>query len=100
MNLNIYHCLILWFFTVFYVCIYIYASGAAISEPSIGHTNWSHGAGPTWRIIPGIVSSDRMGTPIYFRHKVNGHLEGELPQPQELGTKTITMVINHLQVMG
>ncbi len=37
---------------------------------------------PTWRIIPGIVSSDRI-TAIYKQWK--GHLEG-VPQPQVLGT--------------
>ena len=30
----------------------------------------------TWRIIPGLVSGDRMGPPIYVSHENIGHLEG------------------------
>ena len=50
-----------------------------------------HHESHTWRIIP---VSKWLGSPPFIS-AMNGHLEG-VPQPQELGTKTITMVINHL----
>ena len=54
-----------------------------------------HVEASTWRMgSVCIVSSDRI-TPIFISRETAGHLEG-VPQPQELGTKTITMVINHL----
>ena len=39
-----------------------------------------------------------LGSPPFTSHFYD-HLEG-VPQPQELGTTTITMVINHLQELG
>ena len=50
--------------------------------------------GHTWRIIPGLVSGEELA---HFQAMM-GHLEG-VPRCPTQGL-TITMVINHLQVLG
>ena len=50
----------------------------------------------TWRAIPGLVSSDRMGPP-FTSHEVKGHLEGG-PTTPGIGDLP-TRVTNYLQVL-
>ncbi len=47
--------------------------------------------------FPGSIGWVRLGSPPFISHEVRPWMEG-VPQPQVLGTKPITMVINHVSV--